>query len=357
MTISTFNKNVLKLIEGNFSGEKTLEALNIYSKKLIEKDLPIILSNEHLFTFLGYPSSVINNIIYSTEKFYRTFYIPKKNNRGLRKINAPNSILLEIQKKIQVEILSKISIHKKALGYVNGKTIKDNAIAHLCNPEILKVDIKDFFPSVNFKRVINVFIKMGYTRDISFSLARLCTLHNCLPQGAPTSPSLSNIILIRMDIRLENASNKLDVIYSRYADDLTFSSSDISLSFLNYVKSIIVSEGFQINLKKLRILKKTHKKIITGISITNDTLKVPREKKRYLRQKIYFIKKYGLINCLDHLDIFDPILLEKLLGYAYYWNFIEDCEASRMAIQSLKSELHKLKLNTAFLKYNLNFIK
>src|SRR5690606_38227468 len=112
--------------------------------------------------------------------------------------------------------------------------------------EILKVDLKDFFPSINFNRVINVFLKAGYTRDISFSLARICTLHNSLPQGAPTSPILSNLIIKRLDIRLEKLSKKLKLNYTRYADDLTFSGDSITISFLHYVKSIINSEGFKV---------------------------------------------------------------------------------------------------------------
>ena len=136
------------------------------------------------------------------------------------------------------------------------------------------MDIKDFFPSINKKRVISVFNYFGYPHDISYALASLCCLNDSLPQGAPTSPMLSNIISKRLDKRLEALSIKLEMSYTRYVDDISFSGRRIPPVIINYIYKTIQEEGFQLNQSKTKLINRNRKKIITGISIQDGTTKI-----------------------------------------------------------------------------------
>ena len=198
-----------------------------YIRVLLNNNVPIIFEIEHLSSLLGIEHKELIKIINSPQSFYRTFKIPKRNG-GQRIISMPYPTLLFIQRWIKINILDKIELTDSAHGFIKNKSILTNAKTHLGNKIILKVDIADFFPSIKINRVISIFQKFEYPSKVSYYLSSLCTIDCHLPQGAATSPTISNIIAKKIDRRLSKLSDSFSLVYSRYADDLTFSGSFIS---------------------------------------------------------------------------------------------------------------------------------
>lgn len=172
-------------------------------------------------------------------------------------------------------------------------------------------------------RFINKYKKLGYNHRVAYYLAQICCLENALPQGAPTSPVLSNIIGKSLDNRLIKFAKYFKLNYSRYADDLAFSGNKIPIKIIDYIRKIVESENYEINDSKTLLLGPNKRKIITGISISSKELKVPNQYKRELRKEFHFIRKYGLYSHLSKRKIKNPLYLESLLGKITFWLSIE----------------------------------
>ena len=318
-----------------------------YISKLVNNNLPVIFEFNHLSLLLGVQKPFLNKVIYSTQFFYRTFYIPKKYG-GEREILAPYPTLLLIQYWIYENILKNITIHKCAHAFTGNKSIITNSWLHVGQDEILKIDLKDFFPSISFNRIIYFFRSIGYANNVSYYLARLCTYSDYLPQGAPTSPILSNIIARKLDNRLFKLSQNFGLKYSRYADDIVFSGRKIPVKFIEYINAIIHDEGFEINNKKTKLYRNGNKKIITGIVVDSETIKIPREYKRELKQTLNYVLKYGFDSHVSKKKIRDIHYLERILGQVNFWLQVEpNNEFAKKAKIYLTDELRR-KIN-----YNL----
>ncbi len=280
--------------------------LMLYASNLVKKKLPIIYDLKHLALLTGINETTMEKIIFCNEKYYRTFTIPKKGEKDTyRSINTPYPSLKYIQDWIKKHLLSHIDISEAAHGFYKQRSILTNAKRHKESNVILNVDIKDFFPSIHQRRILGFFKSLGYTKKVSFYLSSLCCLNSSLPQGSPTSPILSNIITKHLDKRLNGYCEKKNLIYTRYADDITISSISEELPpdlfcILNY---IILDEGFVLNKKKTRLAYKCkHKRIVTGIIIDEKgNLRPPRWFREKVKQEAYFIQKHGLIDHLNHL--------------------------------------------------------
>lgn len=194
---------------------------------------------------------------------------------------------------------------------------------HINSKHILKLDLKNFFPSIGIKRVIAVFHSMGYTPKMSYYLASLCCLNGTLPQGAPTSPSLSNIIAKRLDYRIAGFARKNGLKYTRYADDIVLSGEKIDVTILSFLRRIITAEGFTVKEEKTRFFKGYGQRIITGLSISSNKITIPRAQKRSIRQELYYIKKYGLRDHIERMNIDDVIYIYRIFGYLQFWKSIE----------------------------------
>lgn len=303
-------------------GQELIDEYKLYIEGLLKNNVPIIFEFNHLSLLLGRTRPFLATAVNSTESLYREFKIPKRNG-DYRVISAPYPSLLEIQNWIYDNILKNVPINSSAHGFVYKKSIVTNAKIHLGQKELLKLDLKDFFPSIKINRIISIFNHLGYNNKVSFYLASLCTLNDELPQGAPTSPMLSNIVAYRLDKRLISLAKKFDLKYTRYADDLTFSGKSIPPKYIEYINSIIEDEGFLMNKDKTRLYKTKSKRIVTGISIADGTLKVPREYKRKLKQELFFITKYGFESHIKKNKIRKLNYLESLLGKVNYWLMIE----------------------------------
>lgn len=244
---------------------------------------------------------LVNN---SSDDLYKETEIPKKNG-NTRKIYIPNNKLLKIQKRLKVILNNSFRPHKNAMGFIKNKSILDNASFHVNKKYILNIDLENFFENISSGRVYTIFNKYFKitNKSVCFFLTRLCCHpENFLPQGAPTSPTISNIISKNFDKQMTNLTKmtKITIQYSRYADDITFSSNYLfPKAFLNVtgssyevgksVQSIIDKNGFKINESKIRYQKSNQHQEVTGI-VVNEKLNINRKYIRNIRAMLHSIK-------------------------------------------------------------------
>jgi len=223
---------------------------------------------------------------------YHQFTIPKRSG-GQRTINAPDPQLKKLQRLILRRLLTRLAAHPAATGFERGHSIVTNALPHAGKAIILKLDIRDFFPSIPAERVEACFRFIGWDEQSATILTRLCTHDGSLPQGAPTSPRLSNLVNRRLDERLDAIARQMNCAYTRYADDITFSSdSDPPASHVRkgringlifLTKRILAEEGFTLHLrKKLQIRRRHQRQEVTGL-VVNSAPALPRATRRWLR--------------------------------------------------------------------------
>lgn len=294
-----------------------------YIEKLDKNKLPIIFEFLHLAKLLGRSSRFISTAINNPESLYREFEIPKRNSNEFRTITCPYPSLLEVHQWIYNNILKSIKVHPCAHGFLEKKSIVSNVKPHCNSEQILKLDLKNFFPSISINRIISIFSHLGYNKKVAYYLARMCTFEDALPQGAPTSPALSNIVCYKMDKRIYRLCKKFNLVYTRYADDITISGSKIPLKIFEYIKAIIEDSGFDVNELKTRRYISNSKKVITGIQLVNNAMSLPTTYKKSLKQELYYIKKYGLDSHMSKKKIRKHNYVNILIGKLNYWNMIE----------------------------------
>lgn len=284
-----------------------------YAEMLLGKDLPVIFDINHLNEILKLEELKLD--------CYHNFSIYTKHKE--REISAPSQNLKARQRWILDEILYKIPLHECCHGFVKNHSIKTNAQLHINHEFILCMDIHDFFPSINIEQVQNVFYHIGYTSRVAFELAKICTHDGVLPQGAPTSPYIANIIFSNIDKLIQEVIFSKNITYSRYADDLTFSSCE-NISFLiPEISQLVKLHGFEINSKKTHLMEDPHRKIVTGLLVT-DKVRVPKYYKRIFNQELYYCEKYGVASHLNNCRSNKKInFKEYMYGKAYYIKMIE----------------------------------
>lgn len=242
--------------------------------------------------------SVSNNI----EKNYKIYKIKKRNGK-YRTIYEPNSILKQIQKQILVNILNNKSISKYAKAYHKGIQLKDNAIPHINKEMILKLDIKDFFENISFLDIYNSCFPIEYfPKSVGMILTYLCTYDNHLTQGSPTSAYISNLVMKEFDEELGNWCNLMNISYTRYSDDMTFSGKFNPSELITKVRKMLYKLGLELNNDKIHIVYKSSSQNVTGI-VVNEKMQVNIKYRNKIRQEIYYIKKFGLSSHLKKCDI------------------------------------------------------
>lgn len=255
---------------------------------------------------LGVSDKKLIYILYAkrTESFYTSFEV-SKGNGGIREINAPLKEIRFFQDKLK-DIFSNIYAlkpRKSATGFLCGKSIIDNAKPHLNSLCILNIDFKDFFNQINFGRVLKMLEKgFNIKHDVAVVLTQILTVHGKLPQGSPSSPIITNLICSRMDNQLEKFSRKYNIKYTRYADDLTFSTknNEFNHKVCEYVdNSVILGEelikifeynGFEVNPEKLFIRTRKNRQEVTGLVI-NEKLNVRKDYVKNLRAALHNASK------------------------------------------------------------------
>jgi len=291
--VESWLKELLKRnLENNFDKD-ILKLCILYSIRLLDQGLIPIFHDGDLANKIGVSKKYLYWLAKVPKKQYRVYSI-KKTSGGYRKITAPKIGIKIIQKWILRQILEKVSLHDNCEGFRLGRSIVTNCRRHTNKQIILKFDIKDFFPSINFKRVLGMFLSLGYVFNLSYLLAKLTTYNNELPQGLPTSPAIANIILKRLDSRLTGLAKKTKANYSRYADDITFSGNDRSLlKVILLIKKVVQEEGFRLASRKVGIYRKGIQQKVTGL-IVNKKISVPRTRIRMLRAVLHNCSLFGL---------------------------------------------------------------
>lgn len=255
-----------------------------------------------------------------TGTHYHSWLVPKRSG-GQRTITAPLPQLKELQRWALRNYFEKLAVHGAAHGFLPSRSVLTNALVHANADVLVKLDVKDFFPTIHWKRVKGLLRKAGVTEQVATLLALLATeaprqlvefrgktLHvatgpRALPQGAPTSPAITNALCLRMDVRLSALATDLGFKYTRYADDLTFSFRKTperkrpALGILvEKTKDILKSEGFTLHAKKTQVLRRGAAQRVTGLTVNGAGPQVPaarvsRDVIRRLRAAIHNRKK------------------------------------------------------------------
>ena len=291
-----------------------------YANNLFSKDLPIIYDQTHFALLLGIDNEYLHSMSNAPEFFYRTFYIKKRNGK-LRRIDEPLPDLKRVQSWILTEILYRIPCSRFAKAYIPGTSIKDNTRFHKKQKIVMAVDVKNFFPSIKSGYILGVFLAVGYNLPTAVLLTRLCCLRECLPQGAPTSAYLSNLVMLRFDEVISQYCISHNIRYTRYADDLTFSGDFDIAAMLFQVDRELKYLNLKRNPDKLKIMRSHNSQRATGIVI-NEKQQLPREYRMKIRQEVHYIQEFGLDDHLAHIGESRSNYINHLLGKIQYALFI-----------------------------------
>ena len=286
--------------------------------RLSKKKLPYIYDRSHLSFLIGESTEQLYFFVRNKRKVYVSYKMKKKRG-GYRTIDVPSKKLKFVQRWILQNILYSIKVSKHSHGFIPGKSIATNAQIHVGQELVMGIDLKNFFPSIKFNRVNGFFKSVGYNDNISTILAELCTFKWQLPQGAPTSPMISNLIASSLDRRLAGFCKKKDLLYSRYADDITISGGKVLPRYKTLMFRIITEEGFEINYEKVRIQGRGSCQLVTGL-VVNDKVSIGRKKKRTIKSFVYKVVEKGSIEANETNN---PFFKEMVYGLLSFSNVVE----------------------------------
>jgi RNA-directed DNA polymerase len=278
--------------------------------KTLKKQFLSLKTREDIAALLDIEIHKLLYLLYAVPEanHYHTYTI-RKNLGGVREISAPTTSIKILQKKLN-QVLQAVYVPRETVhSYVRGakRSILSNAKAHIKQHLVFSIDLRDYFPSINFGRVQGMFMHPPYSLnyDVSTTLAKLCCFNRALPQGAPTSPIISNMICSKLDRQLAKIARDNNCVYTRYADDITLSTndhefskhilivSDEKLELGKELDEIITSNGFITNQDKVKLRAKDERQVVTGV-ITNIFPNVRREYIRRVRGMFHAWEKYGL---------------------------------------------------------------
>ncbi|MDP4331764.1 reverse transcriptase family protein [Curtobacterium sp. A7_M15] len=295
----------------------------------------------------GFLRSVIRR---ESQRAYSEFKIPK-NTGGYRRISAPVAPLMQVQRWILDEILSQAPRHPDSFAYHPTIRMIEAAERHVGARWMIKADIHNFFPSISERRVYRVFKSFGYAPLLAFEMARICTWPvagsssstpmqdssvpypvksaGVLPQGAPTSGALANLASKDLDEQLSDFAIANHLVYSRYSDDLAFSGAgtfDRSkvVKYVREIRRLVAGNNFSMHERKLRIVSPGARKVILGMLIGHDSVRILPEQRRMLDLYIHSVRKYSLVSYAKRRKFDSPIsFLNHVNGHIAHMKQIE----------------------------------
>jgi len=338
---------------------------------MVDGGVPVIYTLMHLAFLTGSPWDRLHECVRRYRDPYAMHEIRKRSG-GNRRICVPAPYLKRVQTWIHRSILlsdgARALVHDSSTAYGPGCSSHKNATVHAGASWIVKLDIKDFFESISERQVYHLYRKLGYPALLAFELARLSTRHispyregarlfrdgrwrwtagqpgkawpyprvdqvGHLPQGAPTSPMLANLVVREMDEKIKIIARAAGATYTRYADDmvlsLTFGSRAAATALLQSVADVVTGEGFRINRKKTHACGPGARKIVTGLLVNETSPRLPRSLKDEIELALHFIERRGLMAHLEHKKSNNPIgYLNHLKGLILYAQLIEPDFAS-----------------------------
>ncbi len=318
--------------------EQNIQRCLVYAEMLFKNRVPVIYNTSHLSALVGYRKEYLKKAAFYTEYFYRDFTVPKRNGQ-LRCISEPLPSLKDIQLWVLKNILNKIPVSPFAKAYKPGSTLIDNLKFHRNQQKVLSMDIDNFFPSISLDAVTKIYRELGYSNLISSLLAKLSCKNGSLPQGAPTSPYLSNIFFNPIDNSISEYCKERKIRYTRYADDLTFSGEFDENELVDRISMEVSKLELKVNGNKTNVMTPNMRQTVTGI-VVNSKPQVVFYKRNKLRQDLYYIKKFGLDEHMKRRKIKKSNYLEHLIGKV---NFILQINPRDEEFQQYKKYLFQLK--------------
>lgn len=359
----------------------TQQATNLrqYARVLQRKNLPVVFTLNHLAKITGISHTLLRDTVErGRERKNSRIYSIKKSSGGERFIHVINDDLAFVQKFINSEILQKLTPHPCSYAFHESGGVRECAEIHCGARWLFKFDLCDFFYHINERHVFEVFLNAGYRNLIAFEMARLCTTtrmpsnlhyllkpnksgietqdkkyrfynqHNeklgLLPQGAPTSPMLSNLVAFKLDQKLETFAREHGLTYTRYADDITFSTSDdlpekTSIGYIQRSVIKIISQcGFWNNTGKMHVAGPGSRKIVLGLLVDGEKARISKATFKRVDRLLHSIKVYGLDAVSVHEQFKSPVgLYEHLRGLLA---FIKDVDTARW--DEFKIQFHQV---------------
>jgi RNA-directed DNA polymerase len=302
-----------------------LAALIVEGNRLNARNLPVVFTLGHIANTCGVSYALLERIVRRQIEGYRVFNIRKRQG-GYRQISVPDPDLLLVQRWIHQNILAVQSTNVAATAYGRGCNAKKNAERHNAAKWLVKLDITDFFESISERQVFHVFSAIGYPALLAFHLTRLCTkvavrslkyrkrrwktrafgrygFHanrflGHLPQGAPTSPMLANLVCVALDKEMQSLADRFNCTYSRYADDIVFSALSMTRAVATEVirlASVIAGNfGFSRNRQKTHVATPGSRRIVTGLLVDGSEPKLTREFKQTICIHLYHARTKGI---------------------------------------------------------------
>jgi retron-type reverse transcriptase len=273
-----------------------------------QTSVPFIRDTHQLAHLLGLRHHVFFDLLRHVNECYRPITLKKKNG-NVRRIHAPYALLRWTQREILHRILDKLPVSPYATAYRRGKRLTDNAAPHCGKRYLLKLDLKDFFPSIRFDQVLAAaFPRRLFPKHIGTMLTTLCCREDVLPQGAPTSPALSNLVMKHFDDVMGGYCERQGLAYTRYCDDITVSGNKPLYTAYEKACRLLGEMGFTVNDAKTRFVTRASRQSVTGL-VVNETLHVPREYRRALRQELHYVFTYGVDDAIRHRN--DPAFFDE----------------------------------------------
>lgn len=322
-------------------------------EKLAALGLPLLTSASDVAAAIGIEETELAWLTYhraaSSLDHYSRFAIPKKRG-GTRVLSSPKRRLRVAQNWLLEHILAPLPVHEAAAAFRPGLSVVDNAARHTGRAVVARIDLKDFFPSVTLPRVRRLFREMGYSGGVATLFALLATEapraavtldglprfvaigERSLPQGACTSPALTNLLCRRLDSRLAGAAEALGFRYSRYADDLVFSHTEASAPvgiLLALARCIIADVGFTVNEEKTSVLRPQHRQVVTGI-VVNETPHVSRPDLRRFRAVLHRCETVGVAEVSRQMG---KDARAYASGYLAFLHMVAPEQAARLALK------------------------
>ena len=268
---------------------------------------------------LGVDAGTLYALSNSLDRHYRPARLPKRDG-GYRQLWVPDEALKRVQRRITRVLLVHMPVSPYATAYRYGASPCRNALPHVGQPGVLKLDIRHFFDSILYSAVKEkAFPQRNYAEPLRVLLAMLCYYRDALPQGAPSSPAITNILMADFDARVGQWCAEREIRYTRYCDDMTFSGGFEPREVLEFVKPCLRERGFFLNEKKTCFVPAGRRQVVTGV-VVNEKPAAPRPTLRRLRQEVYFCRKYGVAGHMERRGIDGPPLryLQQLLGRVNY---------------------------------------
>jgi len=291
---------------------------------------------------LGIPVKTLYSVSNNLRGHYRKVQIPKKSG-GYRKLSVPDECLKKIQRQISDVLLIHMPVSRYAKAYRFGSTTLKNAKPHVGKSIVLKLDILHFFDSIRYIDVKDkVFPAEVYAENIRILLAMLCYYKDFLPQGAPSSPAITNILMYDFDEAVGSWCRERGISYTRYCDDMTFSGDFNSGELIRFVRQELKKMGFLLNDQKTKIQRAGSQQSVTGI-VVNEKSNVSATYRRKLQQELYYCRKFGVAEHLRKigLEVTEETYLQHLLGKVNY--VLQICPSDAEWIHAQKWLFDKLK--------------